>query len=135
MAFGTFDNLHPGHLDYFRQASRLGNELVVIVARDRNVVAIKGRRPEQSEVTRLRQVRLALKDLGFPGRALLGSLRNKWLVIKKYAPAVIALGYDQKVDLKKLKSEIARFRLFCKIKRLKPYQPEKYKSSYLRLKK
>lgn len=134
MAFGTFDLLHPGHLDYFRQARKLGGELIVVVARDRNVVAIKGKRPEQSEVTRLRQVRLALKELDFSGKAVLGSLRNKWLVIKKYAPSVIALGYDQKVDLEKLKSEIDKFRLFCKIKRLKPYQPEKYKSSYLRKK-
>ena len=34
---GTFDGIHPGHLSFLKQASELGNELVVIVARDKTV--------------------------------------------------------------------------------------------------
>ncbi|MDY6931735.1 MAG: adenylyltransferase/cytidyltransferase family protein, partial [Halobacteriota archaeon] len=37
LATGTFDILHPGHLTYFREAKKLGDELIVIVARDVNV--------------------------------------------------------------------------------------------------
>jgi FAD synthetase len=37
LATGTFDLLHPGHLFYLEQSKALGDELVVIVARDANV--------------------------------------------------------------------------------------------------
>jgi FAD synthetase len=130
MVFGTFDNLHPGHENYFLQASRFGALLIVIVARDKNVLQIKGRLPRQTEMDRVKGARAALKKLNIPGRAVLGGLKNRWQVLKKYQPKVIALGYDQQVDLKKLKSELSQARLFCKIKRLKAYQPERYKSSY-----
>jgi len=130
MVFGTFDNLHPGHLSYFSQARRFGEELFVIVARDKNVVRQKGRLPLEDEKARLRNVRLALGLAG--GRAMLGNIRDQYSVIRRLRPDFIALGYDQKVDMKQLKSEIAESRLFCKIRRLKPYQPDKYKSSYYR---
>jgi FAD synthetase len=130
MVFGTFDNLHPGHLNYFKQARQFGEEVIIIIARDQNVLRIKGRAPQENERIRLRHVRRVLKESGGRGQAVLGSLTNQWLVLKKYRPEVIALGYDQRVDLPRLKSEIVKFLLFCKIKRLKPYHPEKYKSSY-----
>jgi len=130
MVFGAFDHLHPGHLDYFRQTRHFGDELVVVVARDKNVLKIKGRLPREDEKIRVRNVRLALSELKISGKAVLGGLLNRWLVLKKYQPEVIALGYDQQVDLKRLKSEILKFRLFCKVKRLRAYYPEKYKSSY-----
>lgn len=132
MAFGTFDNLHPGHLDYFKQACRFGDELIVVVARDKNVLGIKQRAAQESETVRRRNVGQALKELKISGKAVLGNLKNRWLVLKKYEPDMICLGYDQKVDLPQLKREIAKFRLFCKIKRLRPYHPEKYKSSFCR---
>lgn len=141
MVFGTFDNLHPGHLSYFSQAQRFGDELIAVVARDKTVLQVKGRLPQEPEKTRLKKVRAALKNLGTikpeakkTGRAVLGSLTNQWLVLKKYRPAIICLGYDQLVDLVRLKREIAQFRLFSKIKRLKAYYPENYKSSYCRAK-
>ena len=132
MAFGTFDNLHPGHLNYFEQARRFGDELIVIVARDKNVLAIKGRQPQEDESIRCRKVAQALKELKIAGKAVLGNKQKRWLVLKKYRPELICLGYDQQIDLLQLKSEIDKFRLFCKIKRLKAYHPEKYKSSYCR---
>jgi FAD synthetase len=132
MVFGTFDNLHPGHLSYFKQARKFGAELIVVVARDKNVLRIKGRLPLEDEKTRARKIRTIIRESGEPGQAVLGSLTNQFLVLKKYRPEVIALGYDQKVDQTRLKSEIQKFRLFCKVRRLKPYRPEKYKSSYCR---
>ena len=41
MLFGTFDGLHEGHFDLFRQAKKYGDYLVVVVARDVNVKKIK----------------------------------------------------------------------------------------------
>lgn len=140
MCFGTFDHLHPGHLDYFRQARRFGaldkpgtsEGLIIVVARDKNVFRIKNHQPDETEKIRAKNIRTRLKALGWPAKVVLGSLKNQWLVLKKYRPTIICLGYDQPVDWDKLKSEIAGFRLFCKIKRLRAYQPEKYKSSYFR---
>lgn len=132
MVFGTFDNLHPGHLSYFSQARSFGEELVVVVARDKNVLKIKGKTAAEDEQQRLRSVKKALKSSGIEGKAVLGSMADSYAVVRKYRPEVIALGYDQTVKLKELKSEIERSRLFCKIVRLKPYRPDKYKSSLIR---
>lgn len=129
MVFGTFDNFHPGHQSYLSQARVFGEEIVAVVARDKNVLAIKGKLPQEDEKIRVKKVQIALKGITGHGRAVLGGLKNRWLVLKKYRPDIICLGYDQKIDLPQLKSEIVRFRLFCKVKRLKPYHPEKYKSS------
>jgi FAD synthetase len=130
MVFGTFDNLHPGHRDYFRQARRFGEELIAIVARDRNVLRIKGRATHENEKTRVKKVRAALKEM--KGVAVLGAVKNQWAVLKKYRPDIICLGYDQKVDLARLKREIAKSCPGCKIRRMKAYYPKKYKSSYCR---
>jgi len=132
MVFGTFDNLHPGHLDYFKQAAVFGEKLIIVVARDKNVLKIKGRAPQEDEKERLFKARVALKYLEINGRAILGGLRDKWGIVRKFKPEIICLGYDQEVNLKALKGVIAEERFFCKIKRLKAYHPEKYKSSFCR---
>lgn len=143
MVFGTFDKLHPGHLNYFKQAwnfafhqSKLliddSLEILVIVARDNNVLRTKGRQPQEAERSRLHQVRLALRNLDLPGRAILGNQADRWQMIRKYRPEFIGLGYDQVVDMPALKSLVVTEGFFCKIKRLEPYHPEKYKSSYNR---
>jgi len=82
MVFGAFDHLHPGHLDYFRQTRHFGDELVVVVARDKNVLKIKGRLPREDEKIRVRNVRLALSELKIRGKAVLEGLLNRWLVLK-----------------------------------------------------
>ena len=140
MVFGTFDNLHPGHRDYFRQARRFGErllkkekrkgavELIAVVARDQNVLRVKGRPTMESEKQRVKKVREVCDQ------AVLGSLKNQWAVLKKYQPDLICLGYDQKVDLARLKQEITKSCPGCQIRRMKAYYPEKYKSSYCRIK-
>ena len=51
MVFGTFDGLHQGHLNFFKQARNLSKNsyLIVSVARDKNVKKIKGRLPYLNE--------------------------------------------------------------------------------------
>jgi len=120
MAFGTFDCLHPGHISYLKQARGLGDRLVVVVAREVNVIRIKGNAPKQNENSRLAQV----KELDIVNKALLGNEKDKLRVVKENQPNIVALGYDQQVDVKELKK---RFK--GDIVRLKAYKPEKYKSS------
>ena len=128
MAFGTFDIFHPGHKNYLEQAKRLGKCLIVIVARDKTVKRVKGCWPDNNEEKRLAVVR----ESGIADKNVLGELKDKYAVIKKYAPDVIALGYDQKTNIEKLKNKLIKFKLKTKIIRLKSYHPEKYKSSKLK---
>ncbi|MBI2427037.1 MAG: FAD synthase [Candidatus Kerfeldbacteria bacterium] len=128
MVFGTFDVLHPGHIDFFVQAKELGDRLVVVVARDSNVTKIKGRPPRHTEDERLRDVKaIALVD-----EAVLGSETDPYTVIETYRPATIALGYDQShAFVDHLQKELTRRNLHPRVIRLAAYHPDKYKSSKL----
>ena len=55
MVFGTFDILHPGHINFFKQAKKYGN-LIAVIARDRTVKQVKGRLPKYSEKQRLKAI-------------------------------------------------------------------------------
>ena len=122
ICFGTFDGLHMGHLSYFKQAKKLGDHLIVIVARDVNAKKIKGKLPKVKEKQRLHSV----SDCKLVDEAHLGNVRNKYAVINKYQPDVICLGYDQQADEKKIKT------LFPEVEvvRLKPHKPHIYKSKF-----
>lgn len=130
MVFGTFDGLHPGHLNLFKQARELArnNFLVVSIARDKNVVRVKGQRPELSERKRLAMVRKS----GLADQVVLGGVKNYFLHILKINPDLIALGYDQKAYVKDLKRDLAKKSMKIKIIRLKPYKPKIYKNSLLK---
>ncbi len=56
MTFGTFDLLHKGHVYFLKQASKYG-KLVVVVARDKNVLKVKGKKPINSERKRLQNIK------------------------------------------------------------------------------
>ena len=127
MVFGTFDILHPGHLNFFKQAREFGNFLIAVIARDKTVLKIKGRLPKNNEKKRLKN----LKNNNLIDKAVLGGLKDKYEIIKKFRPDVICLGYDQKTFTEGLKNKIKDFGLKIKIVILKSYKPEIYKSSKL----
>ncbi len=128
MVFGTFDYLHPGHRDFFAQAKKHGDYLMVVVALDENVLKIKGQLPDYSQVQRLRRVQNCPEvDL-----AILGQEQDRLAVIIENKPAVICLGYDQDVDIETLKSNLLSSGLEPEIYRLSAYQPDLYKSSIIR---
>ncbi|MDO9231683.1 MAG: adenylyltransferase/cytidyltransferase family protein [bacterium] len=128
MAFGTFDVYHKGHENYLEQAKKLGEYLIVVVARDKNVLRIKKQETRNKEQKRKK----ILEESGLADEVALGDLKDKYKIIEKYRPDVIALGYDQKVDLVELKDKLKEFNLNAKIVRLKSYEPEIYKSSKLK---
>lgn len=131
MVFGTFDIFHKGHKDFFRQAREYGNYLIVIVARDKNVLKTKGRLPQNNELVRQKEiVGSKLAD-----KVVLGYMDNKYRVIGEYKPEVICLGYDQKGSVSELKEKLIELGLSkTQIVRLDPFYPEIYKSSKLRRK-
>ncbi len=128
MLFGTFDIIHPGHLNLFRHAKRFGDNLVVVVARDENVKAFKGRKPKYDEKERARKLKL----LKIIDKVFLGYKKNKFKVIERERPKVICLGYDQEIGKEELKEELKKRKLRAKIVRLGYYKKEIYKSSKLR---
>ncbi len=133
MAFGTFDLLHPGHIDYLRKARRHGSRLVVVVARDESVARFKGRIPVLDERERLLMVSsLRLVDRAMLGNRLAGR-EDMFKVIAKVRPQVIALGYDQTVDLVGLKKWLSKNRIGASVVRIRrPLLPQRLKSSLLR---
>lgn len=129
LAMGTFDGVHPGHVNYLEQAKKCGDYLIVVVARDGTVEEEKGKRPVLNEEERLEEV----KNVGVVDEAVLGNIGDKLKIVEETKPDVICLGYDQKVDAEKLREELMRRGLEgVVIKRMKSHYPEKYKSSLLR---
>lgn len=127
MLFGTFDILHPGHLNLFKQAKKLSSNsyLIVSVARDVNVKKIKGQKPLNSETVRVKNV----KRLNIADKVVLGAKDNYIFHIVKEKPDIVALGYDQKAYTESLKEKLLKKGVRIKIRRLKSYFPQKYKSS------
>lgn len=130
IAFGTFDCFHAGHESYLRQAKSLGDMLIVVVARDKTVERIKGKLPRFDEKQRLKTV----KTSQIPDKAILGNTKDKFEVITKYKPDIIALGYDQFTFTFRLDKFLIDNKLNAKIVRLKPYKPAVYKTSLIRKK-
>ncbi|RMF05615.1 FAD synthase [Candidatus Woesearchaeota archaeon] len=127
MVFGTFDGLHPGHEFVFREAKKHGSKLIVVVARDETVKAVKGKPPRHDEKTRLEEVKNSpLVDI-----AVLGNPGDKYRVIEEFMPDVICLGYDQQAFTDRLQEELKRRSINAEVVRLKPFMPHKYKSSIL----
>ena len=121
LVFGTFDLLHPGHINFLEQAKKQGDFLVVIVARDENVNDIKGMYPEEDEKTRKNK----LAALDIVDEVIMGykNYKKRMDIIREINPNIICLGYDQDVKLPGGKYDVIK---------LKPYQPEKFKSSLLK---
>ncbi len=128
MAFGTFDILHAGHEYYLKQAKQLGDNLIVVVARDRTVRQVKGENPLNNERKRLN----ALKKSGIADKVILGDLTDKYKVVRKYRPGAIALGYDQLVFTQKLNKTFIDLNMDTRIVRMDAYFPQVYKSSLLK---
>lgn len=129
MAFGTFDVFHKGHENFLKQAKKLGDYLIIVVARDKTVKHIKKQYPRNKEWERVR----TLLESRMADEVVLGALKDKYEIIKKYKPDVIALGYDQEAFVDKLREKLLEYGLTkTKIVRLKPFHPERYKSSKIR---
>lgn len=125
MLFGTFDIIHPGHVNLFWQAQKLGGPIIAVVARDETVLGFKKRLPRHPARKRAARIRSS----GLADKVVLGSLGDKYRLIKKYRPNLIALGYDQVFLTSQLEGKIREFGLKTKIIRLKAYKPHIHKTS------
>jgi len=132
MVFGTFDGLHEGHLNFFKQAKNLAkiSFLIVSIARRNNVIKIKGKSPILNEKKRMNLV----KKCKLVDKVVLSGIKNYLGHIIKERPNIIALGYDQTHYVKNLEKDLKKKGLLVKIIRLKPYKKNIFKNHLLRQK-
>ena len=139
MVFGTFDGLHPGHLNFFKQAKKLAREgeLIVSVARDKNVFLIKKKYPhfnEKKRVEIIKKLAKKTKKINLIRKVILSGLKDHLPHIVKEKPDIIALGYDQRAYVQNLKKDLKNKGILVKIVRLQPYKKNIYKNNLLKLK-
>ena len=127
MCFGTFDLLHPGHLNYLQQAKKYGDYLIVVLARDKTKSKLNKKTLFQ-EKERLKLI----QHLDLVDKAVLGDLNDHFKIIHKHQPDTLCLGYDHKIKIDNLINQLAKQGLYPKIKRMKPHKKHKYKSSKLK---
>jgi FAD synthetase len=90
--FGVFDVLHEGHLAFIKEARKMGDRLIAIVARDEVVLKLKNKFPKFDESLRVKDI-LLLKEVD---EAYLGDeIEGSYETIKEINPNIIYLGYDQ----------------------------------------
>jgi FAD synthetase len=116
MATGVFDLLHPGHVFFLTEARKLGDDLVVVVARDQTARRLK-REPYVAEHIRREMVE-ALKPVD---RAVLGSQTDIYETVVREKPQIIALGYNQQWNEREVENECARRGVPVKVVRLGAY--------------
>ncbi len=128
MASGSFDFIHKGHLHYLSQAKKHGDKLIVVIARDSNIIKFKAKKPKYNEKKRLEHV----KQLEMVDEAVLGHEENIFDIINEIKPDVICLGYDQRTSEEKLKDELKKRNINAEVVRISAFKPEVYKSSKLK---
>ena len=121
LATGVFDILHPGHVHFLTEAKRLGDELVVVVARDSVAQRMK-RLPFIPENIRVTMVG-ALKPVD---RAILGVEGNIYDILTVVKPDIVALGYDQEFDANEIVEEGKKRGLELKVARISKYSDSEF---------
>lgn len=116
MASGVFDILHPGHIFFLEEAKKLGDELVVVVARDSTARKLK-HQPIMNEEIRLRMVS-SLKPVD---RAILGHEDDMFKTVEEVRPDIIVLGYDQVFDENLIVEECKRRGMNVRVVRMPKY--------------
>ncbi|MDX1611992.1 MAG: adenylyltransferase/cytidyltransferase family protein [Candidatus Thermoplasmatota archaeon] len=119
MAAGVFDLLHTGHLHYLQQAKAMGDELIVVVARDASV------RSRKHPPITPEEMRLALVDALKPvDRAILGHEDDHFKTVEELEPDIIALGYDDYHKAEAVADECRRRGLEVEVRRASEYQDD-----------
>lgn len=117
MASGVFDILHLGHVHYLKEAKKLGDELVVVVATDATVRKFK-HEPITSQEMR-RQMVESLKPVD---RAVLGREgEDMYGIVNELKPDIIALGHDQTHDKERIEKDLKELGMEIKVVRLPPF--------------
>jgi cytidyltransferase-like protein len=127
MVGGSFDIIHPGHIETLRQAKAMGDVLAVSVARDETFRRNKGKEPMHNE--KLRQDLVC--SIKYVDLAVLGSEKDIFETVRFLKPDIIALGYDQSHSEKSIKERASKAGIESRVVRLKTQVPTIKTSSIL----
>lgn len=128
MVFGVFDGVHEGHRHFFREAKKLGDYLIAVVAQDHIVRHIKSREPQLNLAERFAH----LKEEDGVDEVVIGDADlSVYEVVKQQRPDVIALGYDQSLLKEDLESNRKKFDWPLDLRVISAYEPNIYHSSLL----
>lgn len=128
LIFGIFDGVHPGHLNFLRQAKMRGDILVVAVGQPSASKKFKDKLPEHSLAERIKFVRgIQYVDKVIPGDKEQGSYK----IIPQEKPDIICLGYDQTELKRDLKRWVEKNAPNISVQTLRPYAPKKYHTSII----
>lgn len=116
MATGVFDIIHLGHLYFLKEAKKLGDELVVVVATDKSAEKLK-HIPITSQEMRVQLV----GELKPVDKAVMGYEDDRYKIVKEIKPDIIALGFDQKHDEEIIKKDLKELGMDVKVVRLEPF--------------
>lgn len=103
MATGIFDILHLGHLHFLKEAKKLGDELVVVVATDRTAEKNKHLpiTPEDMRVEMIRALRVVDK-------VVLGHQGDPFEIVEELKPDIIVLGFNQHQDEERILAQLRK---------------------------
>ncbi len=111
---GTFELLHPGHIELFKYAWEKGR-VYVIIARDVNAERDKGRKIIVPEEQRLKVV----SAIRYVYKAILGDMRDYLKPLEEIKPDIVVLGPDQKVNEKRLEEKLKERGVNARVLRMK----------------
>ncbi|ALU11887.1 cytidyltransferase [Ignicoccus islandicus DSM 13165] len=110
---GTFDLLHPGHVELLKEASKYG-DVIAVVARDENVRKIRGRDPVLPQEQRA----YMLSSIKYVKEAMVGE-EDPLESILKVKPDIVFLGPDQFWKEEELKRRLRERGLEVEVIRMK----------------
>ena len=128
LIFGAFDGLHDGHISLLKTAQQYANEIIIALARDEVIRALKSHDPKFAFAERMNTLKETdlVHDV-IPGDVTLG----EYTCIPDVQPDVIVLGYDQEELEKDLKRWLNQHNLSIELIRAPAFKPDIYKSSLL----
>lgn len=130
LTFWTFDLFHKGHLYFLNEAKKYSNELITVIARDKNVEKIKWFLPNFNEEKRQKDI----ENANISNKVLLWKMENHLSFLDDFKPNLICLWYDQIWFSSNLENYIQEKKLNTKVIRINSFKPEEFKSSILRKK-
>lgn len=121
MAFGAFDGIHAGHLYYLNESKKLGEYLIVVLARDKSKWKFK-----KNYGFNEKQRKKLVEQLHIADKVILGSQTNALEKVKKIKPDIIAITKYHPISADILKIDLEKAHLKIKVTMIPIFKPEIY---------
>ena len=122
LAFGTFDGLHNGHKYFLLEAKKLGDHLIVGVARDKHVRQLKQKTSRENQDERLRQV---TNFSPVDEAQLCDETLGNYEIVSNVRPDFVAIGHDQELLKQSLSAWIQEQNLPIELISVDEYETER----------